>query len=263
MQGELADPNNVTLAQYQQAKRLKKDPAQVKRTFQDCRAASDSRAAFAAALRERGYILAKGDRRGFVGVDLFGGVFPVSRWTGERAKAVKAKLGSLDGLPTVEKAKDEIASTLSARFDAEFEEAEIRIQDRAATLKARLLELRQDQQRAREKLCGEQETRRIAETKRRQQRFRRGALGLWDRITGKHARLTKQMEARAYEAVRRDQAERDQVIFEQLEKRRKLDGRLTRLRLLRDRRNLARSQKLSEISGLLSGRFAPRNKMQR
>ncbi len=63
------NPLNFSQAEWQQAGRVKQDPRAIKEAFQDCWAISDSRTAFANALEERGYYLAKGDRRGFVAVD--------------------------------------------------------------------------------------------------------------------------------------------------------------------------------------------------
>ena len=56
---EERNPLNFTQAEWQQAKRIKQDPRAIKEAFQDCWAMSDSRAAFAGALEERGYYLAK------------------------------------------------------------------------------------------------------------------------------------------------------------------------------------------------------------
>ena len=58
------DPRNFTLAQWQQAKRIGKNPKEIKRAFQEAWAISDNQSSFANALKERGYILARGDRRG-------------------------------------------------------------------------------------------------------------------------------------------------------------------------------------------------------
>ena len=60
------DSLNFTRSEWQQAKRARQDPKALKSLFQEFRAISDSRAAFAKALEERGYILARGDRHGFV-----------------------------------------------------------------------------------------------------------------------------------------------------------------------------------------------------
>jgi F420-0:gamma-glutamyl ligase len=52
------------LAQWQQAKRIGKDPKQIKAVFQECWSASDTQGYFANALKEQGYVIARGDRRG-------------------------------------------------------------------------------------------------------------------------------------------------------------------------------------------------------
>src|SRR5690606_11404220 len=70
---------------------------------------SDSAAAFRAALAQQGYILARGDRRGFVVVDKFAQVHSLSRYVeGHTARQIKKKLSGLDpdDLPSAEEAKE-------------------------------------------------------------------------------------------------------------------------------------------------------------
>jgi hypothetical protein len=55
------DPRNFTLAEWQQARRIKESPREIKAAFQDSWAISDSKAALAHALQERGYWLARGE----------------------------------------------------------------------------------------------------------------------------------------------------------------------------------------------------------
>jgi len=95
-------PLNFSREQWQQAKRTGLDPQTAKKLFQDCWAASDSREAFSRALEERGFWLAKGDRRGFVAVDFRGEVYSVARMIGTPTKAVNGRLGDPNSLPTVE-----------------------------------------------------------------------------------------------------------------------------------------------------------------
>ncbi len=101
MNSEQRDPNNFTLSQWQQAKRTGKDPREIKKVFRDCWAVSDSKNGFEQALKERGYKLAKGDRRGFVALDHRCEVFAVAKWAGVKTKAVRAKLDNEDNLPSV------------------------------------------------------------------------------------------------------------------------------------------------------------------
>ena len=51
---ENRDPRNFTLAEWQQAKRAKKDPRQIKRVFQEAWQVSDSAVTFKHALEEKG-----------------------------------------------------------------------------------------------------------------------------------------------------------------------------------------------------------------
>ncbi len=95
------NPLNFTLAEWQQAKRQDMDPREIKQVFQEAWAASDNLKALSNALAERGYFIAKGDRRGFVALDIHGHVHALSRWSGARTKDVTAKLGSPDHLPSV------------------------------------------------------------------------------------------------------------------------------------------------------------------
>src|SRR5690606_2232145 len=72
---------------------------------------ADSAAAFRAALEQKGYMLAKGDRRGFVVVDKFGQVHSLSRYVkGHTAKQIKAKLAPVtpEQLQTLDQAKEQM-----------------------------------------------------------------------------------------------------------------------------------------------------------
>ena len=93
MRSEERDPRNFSLAEWQQAKRAKQDPSEIKTAIKECWAVSDSRAAFEHALQSRGLKLARGDRRGFVAVDMTGEPYSVSRWAEVKTKDVRARLG--------------------------------------------------------------------------------------------------------------------------------------------------------------------------
>lgn len=65
------------------------------------------------ALQDKGYVLAKGDRRSFVVVDPFGDVHSLSRYIkGVKFKEISARLGALDpaALPSVDQAKEQVAA---------------------------------------------------------------------------------------------------------------------------------------------------------
>ena len=83
---------------------------------------------------------------------------------------------------------------------------------------------------AREHIRRDQELRAIAETKVRQERYSKGLRGFWDKMRGVHAKVKARNEAEAYEAHKRDQAERDRLVQRHLDQRRDLEQRYQRLR---------------------------------
>ena len=85
-------PLNFTLAEWQQAKRLGRDPREIKDVFRDAWEQSDSLKALGNALAERGYFLAQGDR-GFVAVDTDGEIYALAKWAGVKVREARAKLG--------------------------------------------------------------------------------------------------------------------------------------------------------------------------
>jgi hypothetical protein len=99
-----ADPYNYSHAEHQQSKRAGHDPKKLKRLFAECWQRSDSKASFAAALKEHGFILARGDRRGFVAVDANGEIYSVAKWVDVKTKELRERFGSPDDLPSVEQA---------------------------------------------------------------------------------------------------------------------------------------------------------------
>ena len=74
-------------------------PKAIEATLQEWWTVSDTREAFAAALTERGYHLAPGNRRGFVAVDYRGEIFTHTRTTGIKVKDMRTRLGDPTALP--------------------------------------------------------------------------------------------------------------------------------------------------------------------
>lgn len=216
------DPKKYTLAEWQQAKRAGKHPNDIKRAFQDAWALSDSRAAFEKALAERGYVLAKGDRRGFVGVDERGEIYSVPRMLGLKTKAVRERLGAEIALPGVAEAKNQIAQGMLEALKGYRQELAQQRREALERLKARKAELLARQRAERRALTAKQEARQIIEARQRQARFRKGVMGLWDRITGRHAKIKTQNIAEAEAAAARDALEKDRLVFRQIGERRRL-----------------------------------------
>ena len=96
-------------AEMLQAERTGLTPQQVKEQITDLWRTTDSGQAFAAALTDAGFVLARGDRRDFVVIDPRGGTHSLSRRVeGATAKDIRARMADLDAsrLPTVAEAKE-------------------------------------------------------------------------------------------------------------------------------------------------------------
>ena len=104
------DPKNFTHAEWQQAKRVGKDPRAIKTAIQDAWAISDNKATLGHALQERGYYMARGDKKGrIVAVDIHGEVYSIPRQIGIKVKAVRQRVGDEQDLPNVDEARHKIA----------------------------------------------------------------------------------------------------------------------------------------------------------
>jgi len=112
----LRDPLNFTQAEWQQALRTDRDPREIKQAIQDAWDQSDGVKAFRAALGERGFTLARGDRRGFVVMDYTGEVYSLSRWAGVRSKEVKERLGRPNRLLGVDQVRKQLKHRMRPRL---------------------------------------------------------------------------------------------------------------------------------------------------
>ena len=224
------NPLNFTQAEWQQAKRIKQDPRIIKQAFQDCWAISDSRAAFASALKERGYYLAKGDRRGFVAVDWRGEVYPISRWVGIKTKEVKSKLGNLENLPSVEETKRKIAAQFTDKLQNFANDAFAKHEKAEQVINARRQSLAENHQHQRAQLNQSHAKRWIQETKARSSLLPTGLKALWFRVTGKYKQIKNLNEAETLQCKSRDQSEQQKLIDRQLHERRKIQHDIRLLR---------------------------------
>lgn len=217
------DPRRLSHEEWQQAKRQDKDPRAVKRAIQDAWSISDNAASFSNALEERGLKLARGDRRGFVAIDEHGEPYAIARWSGAKTKAVRETLGDASTLPSLAEAKEryahEMRTNINAHRKAMSEQARRRKEEHERARSALVAE--QKAQRA--KMTAAQDARQQREAVERQSRFRKGLGGVWDHLRGEHARIQKQNQAEAYAAFKRDRKQRDEMIFRQIEERRRID----------------------------------------
>lgn len=206
------DPLNYSRDQARQAKRAKRDPRALKAMFWGCWERSDSKAGFEAALREQGFLLARGERRGFVAVDADGKVWSLSRWCGVKPKEMRARLGPEESLPSVQ---DMLAQARDLPTP-ERHQTSTEFQKRRAELVER-------QRKERAEMVRSQEARRIAALKAQAEAQRKGLKALFQRITGQRQRVLAEAEARATEAKRLQLREQQALIERHLSERRALE----------------------------------------
>lgn len=223
-------PTNVTLAEWQAAKRRGKNAIDQKALIQQCWAASDSKAGFEAALKDYGYTLAKGDRRGHVIVCHDGEVFTVARATGLKAKDVRARLGVPDDLPSVTEAMADHARDVRGQFVRMAGEARIAASKKRAALDIKRRAMIDRHKSERVLLQRGQNKRWRAEVAARKARFQTGLAGVWQRISGKRAQISKRNEREAYDALKRDEAQKHALRMAQLAERREIEDQRTALR---------------------------------
>ncbi|WP_370335344.1 relaxase/mobilization nuclease domain-containing protein [Parvularcula marina] len=223
------DPRNFTLEEWQIAKRADRDPRDIKQALQDAWMLSDSRDAYIAALGERGFKLARGDRRSHIAVDHDGNIYAVAKWTGIKTKLVRAKLGPERDLPSIQQARQAFAAELIPHLEEYRAQAKAR-RDRDLDLyNERRRRMAERQKLERQSLKDRHNKRASNERDIRQKRFRRGLRGFWDRLTGKHRQIVSQNNREALHALERDRQERDTQIFKQLDSRRQLQKQKTQI----------------------------------
>lgn len=235
------DPTNFTLAEWQQAKRQGVDPRWTKQLVQDCWSRSDSGATFDRALREYGFRLARGDRRGFVLIDHEGSVQSLSRSLDMTTKQLRGRLGDGINLPDVGKVQREIGLRMSPTIRRHVTESRKRFADRSTSLGDLKQAMTQKHRAERAALADRQSQRWIEETRSRAARLPKGLRGLWHRLTGQYQKVRQENEQEAQSTLNAYAAERARLVDRHREQRAGLQKSITELRknqaaLLRDLR---------------------------
>ncbi|WOI52592.1 relaxase/mobilization nuclease domain-containing protein [Parvularcula sp. LCG005] len=215
-----SDPRNFTLAEWQQAKRMGRNARDLKQTMLDAWAISDSRAGFEAALQERGFKLARGDRRGFVAVPYDGEVLSLSRYLGVTKKDMESRLGSPKESPSIEETKRQMAQEMTPVMRGYLRQADEqhRRQMEPHLRKKTEMTARHRQERATldQKLTVQAKQDALA----RAARLSTGWRGLWQRVSGKRDKIIAENLREAEAAKLRDSQERHALVKTQLQQRR-------------------------------------------
>lgn len=234
------NPLNFTRAEWEQAARTNQNPKVIKATLQECWENSDNKKSFENSLNERGYYLSRGDRRGYVVVDIHGEVYSLTRQLTAKKKEIEKRIGKASNLPSVDKVKAKILGQVSKLFKSFItEQSKTHQKALKPLLKTKHAMTKQHRiDRAAQKSY--QETRWQKEELKRATRIRKGFKGLWDKLTGTYWKSRKVNEKETIHAQKRDQGEREHLIKKQLIQRQNLQARLNQLQLKheKDRQNL-------------------------
>jgi hypothetical protein len=218
----LRNPLNFSREEWQQAKRREVDPRMLKAMFRACWPASDNATTLKAALEEKGFFLARGDRRGVVAVDCRGEVYALGRWSGVKEKDVAGRFPKPERLPSVEETKALIATRMTEKLQTYIKEVEATYGRISPSVEFRRVQLVERQRQERKDMARQQEARWQAEERARAARLPRGFSGIWHRITGKYSKIRLQNEVESLKAWQRDRAEKDALISRQLTERHEL-----------------------------------------
>lgn len=245
----MRNPLNFSRAEWQQAQRSKQDPKLIKAAFQECWKNSDGTDALKASLEDKGFFLAKGDRRGVVAVDARGETYSLSRWAGVKAKDVRERIPDAEFLSSVQDTKTHIASRMTDQLKSYLKDV-----DAGYGRASPALELKRQQMQARQTEARKAETQRIAQREQREMQHRakrlpRGFSGIWSRVTGKFSKIKAQNEMEALQAWQRDRAEKDRLVSRQLDERQRLQ---TVIKKMREERGKEVAQIRSEIAAYVA-----------
>jgi hypothetical protein len=235
------DPANFSLAEWQQAKRAGIDAKELKSTIQDCWAVSDSRGSFERALQERGFWLARGDRRGHVVMDYQGEVYALSRALNLTAKDVRGRLGDKAALRSVTETRAMIAQRMTPAIKRHIGEARTSFREDQARLAFAKAQIVQRHQAERAKLKADHDRRTAEEALARARAQPKGLRRIWAWVSGSLGRIKAADAADLARAQERDNRERQAMIKAQLAERRSLQfhiraARSEQAQLLRDLR---------------------------
>lgn len=223
-------PLNFTLEEWQQAKRVGVDPREIKQAFQEAWERSDSLNGFRNSLEERGYFLAKGDRRGFVAMDTQGEVYSIARFASIKTKDVRAKLGDPNDAPSLNDVRAKVGQQLTTQIKSFISQ----VDERHAAETKPLLDAKADmvatQRFERQTLRDGQEKRWEQEARDRSERLNKGLKGLWQTLSGAAFKIKSDNIAQAMACLKRDQEQREAVISLQMQERQELQKRIVALR---------------------------------
>jgi len=234
------DPNNYDLKIWQQAKRLKEDPRNLKAVIRTALKHSDSRSVFEAKLKDHGMYLAQGrrQRKGkesekptFLIVHHSGEPMSLTRYSGMKENEIAPCIGEAKNLPTLAQVRQQIRGQQSRSVQERLEKLKERQEREVRPLLVEKKAVTQNHREERANIKAFQKERWQGEALKRANRLRKGVMGVWDRVSGRRGRVSRQNVEEITRNRRRDRGERHVVIVRQLAERKELQDRIRKIRV--------------------------------
>lgn len=260
------DPQKFSRAEWEQAKRLGQDPRWISQIAQSAWKASDNGRAFQHGLEERGFYLAKGEKRGFVVVDSLGGVHSLPRVLGMKTKEVRERLGESETLAPVTDIQTRISERITPAIRKHITDQRKAFEKEVRPIGQAKADMMIRHREARLVLEKRQEEERLQNARQGLARLPRGLRGLWDRLTGRYQEIIRENERAAKTVQDRQLAEREHLIEQQRIERRRFQETIQKARqlqaqmLLRLRSDLGRYLKLARTAAPLRERDTSRTR---
>ncbi len=226
----MRNPLRFTHAEWQQAQRVKTDPRLIKAAIQQCWNSSDNTETLKAALEEKGFFLAKGDRRSVVAIDVRGETYSLSRMANIKARDVRARITDHKDLPSAQDTKAQIATRMTDKLKGYLHDVKSSAKRLPPSVEFKRQEMIQRHREDRKVAHQRIEERQRLERVQRAARLPKGMKGIWSRITGKFALIKEQNEMDALKSWQRDRAAKDALVSKQLDERVRLQRVIDKLR---------------------------------
>jgi hypothetical protein len=236
----LRDPMNFGLKEWQQAVRAGRDPREVKQIFQSAWQHSDGAKSLNAALSEHGFMLARGDKRGYVAVDYRGEVYSFPRYAGVKTKDVRARLGDPSELPSVDDTKTKFKERITPNLAKLIKQQRKNHRAQKSIIQEKAFTLARGHEQVRHVLGKRQKAERKQLKLQTAAQTRKGMAGLWDIISGKARERKKEAQLSEWHQSKAHQQQRDNIVFKQLEERQKLfkENKRMKIRQKEERKRL-------------------------
>ncbi|MEZ5529738.1 MAG: hypothetical protein R3E57_07355 [Porticoccaceae bacterium] len=231
------DPDNYDRKIWMQSKRLDADPRNLKAIIRTSLLHSDTRKDFEARLKDHGMYLAQGERvrKGkssptYLVVHHSGEPMSMTRYSEMTGKEIAPRIGEAKDLPTLAQVQGQIREQQSKAIKQRLEDLKLRQEKDLTPLMTEKKAVVHNQRDERTACRNHQKERWKQEALGRANRLRKGIMGMWDRVSGRHGKVAQRNKEEITENRRRDYAERQSIYRRHLAERQELQKRIMKIK---------------------------------